>query len=422
MKTKLLENRLEKAYVKYNQSVTHNKQLRDQIDNLRREKIMFLSIDATLERELAKLKKSMAETIQLANVAFEAKEKAVAEMNVLKLQAEKEMSSFEEEWRQLTSIIEEDKRERERQRQRELASRERETQELLKMGTAAMDKSKKRSASRGTNYNQALEQNVAAEKVAQYTRAFEQIQGATGIEDIDTLVNTFVTAEDQNYTLFNYVNEVNAEIEKLEDQISGIRAESDRYKTAGEAWEMSKTMHIHSVEDKLAAAAAQEELYRTRFDRAKGTVESLKSGISSMFADIGCDTPLVRQVIGDTTEIADQNMLAYLGLIEQRVTELLKLHALARRAEGVAVPSEVLMAQPLTTLSNRVVIEPPSTHNEEEIEGVEPEPLDDDRPLSRGHLTARVNKTLPRKLETAIKVRPPGQEPPVVNKKAPMRR
>lgn len=75
MKTKLLENRLEKAYVKYNQSMTHNKQLRDQIDNLRREKIMFLSIDANLERDLAKLKKSMAETIQLANVAFEAKEK-----------------------------------------------------------------------------------------------------------------------------------------------------------------------------------------------------------------------------------------------------------------------------------------------------------------------------------------------------------
>lgn len=41
MKIKLLENRLEKAYVKYNQSNTHNKQLRDQIDNLRRENIMF---------------------------------------------------------------------------------------------------------------------------------------------------------------------------------------------------------------------------------------------------------------------------------------------------------------------------------------------------------------------------------------------
>lgn len=80
----------------------------------------------------------------------------------------------------------------------------------------------------GANYNKALEQNVAAEKVQMYTQAFEKIQQATGIEDIDHLVNTFITAEDQNYTLFNYVNEVNQEIEKLEDQITAIKAETDK--------------------------------------------------------------------------------------------------------------------------------------------------------------------------------------------------
>jgi chromosome segregation ATPase len=112
---KLLENRLEKAYIKYNQSVTHTKQLRDQINNLRKERIMFQDIDRNLEKELTKLKKEMGETIQLANVAFEAKEKAIAEMNVLKVQAEKEQQGFEEEWKQLAAIIEEDKRERVRQ-------------------------------------------------------------------------------------------------------------------------------------------------------------------------------------------------------------------------------------------------------------------------------------------------------------------
>ena len=112
---KLLENRLEKAYIKYNQSVTHTKQLRDQINNLRKERIMFQDIDRNLDKELTKLKKEMGETIQLANVAFEAKEKAIAEMNVLKVQAEKEQQGFEEEWKQLAAIIEEDKRERVRQ-------------------------------------------------------------------------------------------------------------------------------------------------------------------------------------------------------------------------------------------------------------------------------------------------------------------
>ena len=73
-----------------------------------------------------------------------------------------------------------------------------------------------------------MEQNIAAEKVQMYTQAFEKIQQATGIEEIDQLVHTFITAEDQNYTLFNYVNEVNNEIEKLEDQITAIRGETDK--------------------------------------------------------------------------------------------------------------------------------------------------------------------------------------------------
>ena len=72
------------------------------------------------------------------------------------------------------------------------------------------------------------EQNVAAEKVQMYTQAFEKIQQATGIEEIDQLVHTFISAEDQNYTLFNYVNEVNSEIEKLEDQITAIKSETDK--------------------------------------------------------------------------------------------------------------------------------------------------------------------------------------------------
>ncbi len=47
-----------------------------------------------------------------ANGAFEAREKAIGEMNALKAQADKEQQGFEEEWKHLTAIIEDDKKER----------------------------------------------------------------------------------------------------------------------------------------------------------------------------------------------------------------------------------------------------------------------------------------------------------------------
>ena len=52
---------------------------------------------------------------------------------------------------------------------------------------------------------------------------------ATKITDIDQLVQTFINAEDQNFSLFNYANDLSSEIENLEDGITKIRNEIKKY-------------------------------------------------------------------------------------------------------------------------------------------------------------------------------------------------
>lgn len=283
--------------------------------------------------------------------------------------------------------------------------RERETQELLKMGTVAAEKKKTKTLGKGLSHHKALEQNVAAEKVQMYTQAFDKIQQATHIEDIDHLVNTFIAAEDQNYTLFNYVNEVNQEIEKLEDQISVIKTESDKYKTSGEEFDRTKSSQVLEVEGQIASAESQAELYRKRFEAACSTVGVLKSSVSTIFAKIGCNTASVRELLGEEG-ITDSNIMSYLGIMEQRTNEVLQFYAIKKVNEGGEAVSEALIAQPLTQLSNRIVIEPPSTTQEEEIEGMDfvPEPMEEDRPMTRENLERRVQQTLPYKVETHIKV------------------
>ena len=44
-----------------------------------------------------------------------------------------------------------------------------------------------------------------------------------GTASVEELVELLVAAEESSFSLFNYVNELNAEIEKLEDQIAGVR-------------------------------------------------------------------------------------------------------------------------------------------------------------------------------------------------------
>ena len=107
---KVLEHRLHRALVKFNEAIAANKDLREEIDNLRRERVVFDGIYKKLQLELAEKKKRMAEIIEVANVAYEARDRAQTEIGQLKLQAEKEQRSssasgrsWDASWRRIAS-------------------------------------------------------------------------------------------------------------------------------------------------------------------------------------------------------------------------------------------------------------------------------------------------------------------------------
>merc|ERR1719181_803168 len=107
---RVLENRLDKALQKFNEAIAANKRLREQIDTLRRERLVFDDIYKKLENEQKMKKMEMASIIDQANAAYEARDSAQAQMASLKQQADKEHVEFEKEWRELGRLIENDKR------------------------------------------------------------------------------------------------------------------------------------------------------------------------------------------------------------------------------------------------------------------------------------------------------------------------
>lgn len=251
----ILENRLDKALKKYNEALANNKRLRENIDNLRRERLVFDQIYKKLEKELAEKKKEMARIIEISNKAYEARDAAQAEMAALKQQADKEQQEFETEWKELGKMIEQDRK------MKDFMKKEREKLSLQEHRgdmTVEQEQTLKKKVLRG-NWGIAKDKasiHASMEKVRivsfqrpaypptlpcrlrsnlpgspshaphpkprqvqSYEEAFAKIQAATGISDIDELVTTFINAEDQNFALFNYVNELNSECEKLEEQV-----------------------------------------------------------------------------------------------------------------------------------------------------------------------------------------------------------
>jgi hypothetical protein len=58
--------------------------------------------------------------------------------------------------------------------------------------------------------------------------AFEQIKEASGISNIEEIVTTFVKAEEQNHSLYNYVNMLNTETDVLEESNKDIKEQIQR--------------------------------------------------------------------------------------------------------------------------------------------------------------------------------------------------
>merc|ERR1711985_162185 len=143
-----------------------------------------------------------------------------AQMAALKQQADKEHSEFEKEWRELGRLVENDKRMKEFMRQK-VRNAETKINETQKDDT----QKKKLVKSMSDTQKSQLAINANQEKVATFEEAFARIQAATGICDIDDLVQTFIYGEDQNFGLFKYNNLLSADIEKLEQQISDHKEE-----------------------------------------------------------------------------------------------------------------------------------------------------------------------------------------------------
>lgn len=75
-----------------------------------------------------------------------------------------------------------------------------------------------------------------------YENAFSEIRKVTGISDIGELVQRFIAVEDQNFSLFNYVNEINNEIELHAEEVVALQAKLNSMKVeAVEAEEERKT-------------------------------------------------------------------------------------------------------------------------------------------------------------------------------------
>ncbi|CAE8732057.1 unnamed protein product [Polarella glacialis] len=328
----------------------------------------------------------MANIIEQANAAYEARDSAQAQMASLKQQADKEHAEFEKEWRELGRLIENDKRMKEFMR-----TKVRGTKEDGDPGQTE-DKHRKKITRNAWDTAKSLVTITAnQEKVSSYEEAFARIQAATGICDIDELVQNFIHAEDTNFSLFKYNNELSADMEKLEQQIAEYKEEYITLSGQSSRKEDTEKVKIlENLEERWNDIDRKAIHYEVKYQESQQTLSHIRACIESIFRRLGCmaeDLPS-----GCGSGISEANMMTYLAIIEQRGNELLKMYDSLKDDEDFETSRPARSGQGSTSLQIKL----PSTV-EDYSDDEDDDDEDDQRPFTRDELKTKTMRGITKK-------------------------
>lgn len=335
---RLFENRLDKALIKFNESLSRNKTLRENIDNLRRERVVFDGVYKKLERDLHDKKQEMAAIIEDSKNAYQARDRAASQLASLKELSEREQADFAREWEKFGKAMEEELRMR----------------ETLGRVAPGAGHSPKRSqlpsrappgdGSAGTNTTgeTGAPNERSQENVSSFEESVNRLKESTGIDNLEGIVQKFLDTEDKNFRLFNFVNGLNSEVERYELMIAETKKETEAFKGHGLSSDAQKRKVLTELSEKLSRTEAKAIEHEYKWKEANDTISELKSSIQSMYSRLGSNRSSggaggeegMDEFLG-SQGVTETSMLQYLGIIEQKTSELLHLYCETREGGDV---------------------------------------------------------------------------------------
>lgn len=312
--TRILENRLDEMTKKFSIALTSNLKLREHINHVEGQKARFLDLHKRLQAELIEGKKEIDRISEVATTHFTIRDEAQHRMASLRERADREMAVYNAEIKDVKRILEHDRK------LRKFMTTKAEDRASILEDELMVRAIKKYEA----------QLNGLQQETSKFEEIFDKIKEATGIEDTDTLVESFIENEDRNFALYNYVNNMNTEIENLKDDIRRLKDEIELIKKEGVDSDVHRKEILNELEQKMVEVTDELTLVNKEYKASRRQLELLKPKVESVFNSIECDRSSIAELLGIGVSIDDNNIMQYLGIIEQKCNELLQNKALEK--------------------------------------------------------------------------------------------
>ncbi|PAA68245.1 hypothetical protein BOX15_Mlig017320g1 [Macrostomum lignano] len=382
-----LENRLEKDNKRYNDTLTENSRLRDEIEKMRTEKSLYDDLYRKLSEELEEVRQRRSYLTESATKAYEQRDDCNNKIVALREKNEKDEVQYKNEKRDLERFIDHDNK------LREFMTRKANTREEWKK------EAEERRLKHGSHGEKAKEaQRRIYEK---HDEAMQRIKEITEEDDLDIIVKEFIQKEDENFALFQYVSEQNNIIEMLIEEIEKLKKDMEQFIEEDSELEKEREKILAELERKIAAVKEARVDSAGKQEAVKKTLEELQKAIKSIFDKCGCSDGHIREMLGADDDISSRNCMLYLGEVEQKTNELLAvqyyLQTKKYEKEDNAPPPQhglTLGMVSHTREQTDVQVLPPAIGDDFEDDD---DPTAEVRPMSQGELKQKVERHITRK-------------------------
>ena len=307
-----LENKLDKAMIKYNEAQSIRKTYEQIVRRLKEERVGFDNQLAAIERTLSAKQRDYEELMLLAGDANHARETALGELDRVRAGYEEERKRRERELRERHQVVQLRKQMLEKMKQREAIRNQ-----LTGANTAEGDMATQNALNQKMLATEKLE---TRNKIDIFENAFRKIKEATGVSDVKEVI---LKIESQGTTTDNLIaltRENQSKMEALNEQRRKLKGRVEEVKFSGVAGGIRRKM-VDDNEGHLAASATRLERARLKYERLNKVIIAMKAGVGHLQDKL----EVVREELnGRRVELSDETVAEVLRESESVLSNVLR--------------------------------------------------------------------------------------------------
>jgi len=326
-----LEHRLAKAIAQLNSLQHDNTEVRSKIDATRRERLQMNQVFKKLQGDIKDNKDKVSQLQRDSDAHRREHEERQFRISALKKQLENERRQFKNSVSQLQRDLKE--REREELTQRVM---------MVKENNLALTDDDKRSKNRSLKADEeekfdspsvmrrilklAFLNTIQRRHIKQHQKnievfeqAFATIKSTTGISDIEEIVKIFVGLEQRNFSLLNYVNTLNREIESIEKQNRDLHGQLDQHVTLERDADKKRHGALTDLSQQIDSTTKTTEENQVQATQHADILERCKPLVQTILKIVEKEN---RGFGGQPApEFTGENVLAWLTYVEKTLTQ-----------------------------------------------------------------------------------------------------